>query len=131
MDWLDLLHVADSSFPTGAYAHSAGLETLAPADAVDLERLLLVRLRETLGRFELVYLIHAYSLDLADLDRDLHTRLLPRETRDASASIGTSLLRAACDLTSDGRLIGFLEHGPYRHHPIAFGAVGHAFDVDP
>ena len=32
MGWLDLLHIADSSFPSGAYVHSWGLETLAPSD---------------------------------------------------------------------------------------------------
>ena len=127
MDWLDVLHVADSSFPTGAYVHSAGLESLEE----DLDQVLTVRAEQTLGRFELVFLLHAYTDDLLALDRNLHTMLFAHESRAASSAIGTNLLRAVSDVHSDERLAAFLRDGPYRHHPIAFGAVCAALSAPP
>jgi urease accessory protein len=131
MDWLDLLHMADSSFPTGAYAHSSGLETLAPSGVDELEHVLALRLTETLGRFELVFVLHAYAGLLVELDEQLHAMFFPREAREASSLIGTSLLRNACDVLVDARLSDFLTLGLYRHLPIAFGAVAAACTAPP
>ena len=66
--WLDALHVLDSSFPTGAYIHSFGLETLAPGNIAQLQTALALRVQENLARLDLVFLLHAYSDDLVDLD---------------------------------------------------------------
>jgi urease accessory protein len=129
MDWLDFLHVVDSSFPTGAYAHSSGLETLAPHGIEELELLLALRVNETLGRFELVFVLHAHSGPLVELDEQFHTMLLPREAREASSAIGTSFLRSVCDVVDDERLTKFASTGTHRHSPIVFGAVAAAFDV--
>jgi urease accessory protein len=128
---LDLLHLADSSFPTGAYAHSAGLETLALRTSSELERHLQLRVRESLGRFELVFLLHAYHDELVGLDARYHTMVLPREVREASSQVGTQLLRAACDLFAGARLHEFLVDGAHHHHPIVFGAVAAALEVPP
>lgn len=126
---LDWLHVIDSSFPTGAYVHSAGLEALAPAGLEALEALLALRLRETVARFELVFLLHAYTAPLVPLDDQLHAMLLPREAREASGRVGTSLLRNACDLFDHPRLAAFSRDGQHQHLPVAFGAVAAALDV--
>ncbi len=50
---LDLLQIADSSFPSGSYAHSLGLEALYAAGAVDLERHLRFVLAHGQARVEL------------------------------------------------------------------------------
>ena len=126
MDWLDFLHVVDSSFPTGAYAHSAGLETLAPDGRHELELLLSFRIREVVGRFELVFLLHAYTSDVGALDNQYHAMLLPREAREASSLIGASLLRGALDVVAIPPL-----DFPHHHYPIVFGALMAALKVEP
>src|SRR4051812_17147604 len=130
MDWLDFLHVVDSSFPTGAYAHSSGLETLAPTDPDMLEQLIALRTRETLARFELVFLLHAYTCSLVDLDELFNAMLLPREAREASSVIGTSLLRSVADVVTDARLEDFAHTGQHHHYPIVFGALAAGLAVE-
>jgi urease accessory protein len=128
MLWLDVLHVLDSAFPTGAYAHAAGLESLAPRD---LQPALELRLEESIGRLELVFLLHAYSHDLVELDHMLHASLLVREPRDASTVVGTSLLRSVCEILPDQRLAAFLAQGTHHHQAVSFGAVASALDMEP
>ncbi|MBV9357282.1 MAG: hypothetical protein JO023_17365, partial [Chloroflexi bacterium] len=127
--WYDLLHVVDSSFPTGAYAHSAGLESLGVRDADGLSGLLETRIEQPLGRLDLVFLLHAGTGDLVELDARLHTMLIARETRAASAQIGTALLRATCELRAEPRLVEFLQAQTPHHQPVAFGAVMRAFAI--
>src|SRR5262249_44066941 len=101
---LDLLQIADSAFPTGAYVHSSGLEWLAQQGPLDLEALLRLRLRESLGRFELVFVCAAQRAGSSEpaallaLDERVHAMLLPRETRAASSQVGRRLLATAADL---------------------------------
>jgi len=129
--WLDALHVLDSSFPTGAYVHSFGLETLAPGNVTELQTALALRVEESLARLELIFLLRAYTDDLVNLDERLHALLLPREPREASASIGTHLLRAACDLFDNARIKTFLAESRHHHQPIAYGALAAALDLAP
>jgi|SRR5579864_601130 len=128
MLWLDVVHVFDSAFPTGAYAHAAGLESLKPPD---LRAALDLRLEESIGRLDLVFLLHAYRDDLVMLDDFLHASLLIREPREASSVIGTSLLRSACDVLPDQRLAAFLANGAHHHHAVAFGALACALEMEP
>ena len=126
--WLDALHLLDSAFPTGAFVHSLGLESLAPTN---LEAALASRLEESLARFELVFVLHARTGDLLELDDRMHAMLLARELRLASSVVGTSLLRAACDLLTDSRLDDFLHAGQHHHQPVVFGAVTAALELAP
>ncbi len=105
IDWLSaLLQTADSSFPTGAYAHSSGLEMLTALGVVTDARSLSAFLRERvvpmLGEYELPYLGFAYKAagagDLAELtalDREYGAGKLPREMREASAQVGSRRLQ--------------------------------------
>jgi urease accessory protein len=126
MRWLDVLHLLDSSFPTGAYVHSFGLEALAPTD---LQAALTLRVEQGLARLELVFLRHAYSHDLLGLDQRLHALLLVRESREASALIGTQLLKSALDFLADARLERFMREARCHHHPITFGALTALLDL--
>jgi urease accessory protein len=128
-DWFDIWHLLDSSFPTGAYVHSFGLESLAPANATQLRALLTLRLQSQLAHLEIAFLLHAYTEDLVVLDERLHTMLLVREPRDASAAIGTHLLRTASDIIPDVRLHEFLLNGRFHHHSVSFGGLAAALDV--
>ena len=103
--WLAaLLQTADSSFPTGAYAHSGGLETLVDlgvvGDARSLSAFLRGRVVPMLGNYELPYLGFAWTASrggdlaaLAALDREFGAGQLPREARAASVQIGAQRLR--------------------------------------
>ncbi len=126
--WLDVLHVLDSSFPTGGYVHSAGLESVAGGRG-GLEALLRLRIEQSLARLELVFVLHAYQHDLLELDARFHALQLMREPREASSAIGASLLRSVVSVVHDARVGQFLRDGRYRHHPIAFGAVAAALEV--
>jgi urease accessory protein len=128
MQWLDVLHVLDSAFPTGAYVHAAGLESLEPRD---LHAALELRLEESIAKLDLVFVLHAYTRDLVALDELLHASLLVREPREASSAIGTSMLRSVCDILPDERLADFVRRGKHHHQAVAFGALGCALEMEP
>ncbi len=157
---LDLLQIVDSAFPTGAYVHSCGLEWLlerpqvarlgslmekaqligdgGPASSerevpdweLLLEHALDTRLRQQLGRCELVALAWAYRAandpELAAVDRLLHASLLPRESRQASAQVGRRFTQAA-ELIFQGLPRWSL---PHHHYPVVFGATAAALRID-
>ncbi len=103
--WLAaLLQTVDSSFPTGAYAHSGGLETLVAlgvvTDARTLSAFLRGRVVPMLSDYELPYLGFARAAaeaedvaELLALDRELGAGKLPREAREASAQVGARRLQ--------------------------------------
>ena len=135
MRWLPfLLQTTDSLFPTGAYAHSAGLESLVQlglvTDAPTLAAFLRAHALPALARYELPYLGFAREAAaqgdeeaLVALDREYGAGKLAREARDASASIGTQRLRMLLRLpmlsdTRDGE-----NHGAALAVARAFGAA--------
>jgi urease accessory protein len=86
---------------------------------------------QALARLDLVFVDHAYRVDLLELDRRYHVMQLVREPREASAAIGTSLLRSATDVLPDARVGQFLRDGRHHHHPVAYGAIACALEMPP
>lgn len=96
---LGLLQTSDSLYPTGAYAHSFGLEGMVDAGVVkdreSLRRFLLTSVLPTLSHVELPLVAHAWEAfgradwpqvgELCALSAALRA---PRESRAASAAIG-------------------------------------------
>ncbi len=136
--WLSaLLQTSDSLFPTGAYAHSGGLETLVELgvvnDAPSLSAFLRGHVVPTLGQFELPYLRLAHAAAqtgavdaLAALDREYGAAKLPRETREASAQVGArrlqTLLKIMPDMATPGRAVAAAFHAGIQRGE----AAGHA-----
>jgi urease accessory protein len=121
---LDLIQIADSAFPSGAYAQSFGLEGLYELGDVDLEAQMRFLLANGLARVELPVVRLAFSgLEEPQALDELMDVLLPvAEFRVGSRSIGKSFLRAvkglqACDLEAE-------------HHPVVFGAVLRHWHLD-
>ena len=103
-DWLPwLLQVNDSQFPSGAYAHSMGLEALAQRELVnnadDVEAFLHRQVLPSLLAFELPLLAKAHALAasgdldaLRSLDDELDAWKLAAELRQASRQLGSRRL---------------------------------------
>lgn len=110
---LSLLQISDTAFPTGAFAHSQGLEAFHAAgelrDARDLGRLLELQL-SALSSSDCVALRAAHEDDSQDLgfaveaDRALTATRLARELRESSAATGRRFLGSVRALGVGGRV---------------------------
>ena len=111
--FLAALQLADSFFPSGMYAHSQGLESMASrgwvtgADGVEryLHNLLIRSVLPSDG----VALLSAHSAaqdydmtTLVDIDWRLHAMKLPEEMRVASCHAGRRILDETASLIEDG-----------------------------
>ena len=135
--WLPfLLQTSDPLFPTGAYAHSLGLEELARLGASGVvrdEATLLDFFRgqviPALACFELPHLRFAHDAArtgdvpaLCTLDRELAAWKVARETRDASAQLGARRLRALLQIDPCELLQRCETELPWKHHLVIYGA---------
>lgn len=130
-EWLPwLLQVNDSQFPSGAYAHSMGLEELVQhgivKNADDLETFLHRQIIPSLLAFELPFLLQAHaaaaSADhtaLRTLDDDLDAWKLASELRQASRQLGSRRLSLVQKLNSDDFLSAYVQSAAPCHHLIA------------
>ncbi len=125
-----LLQVSDSQFPSGAYAHSQGLEELTQhgwvRDADDLERFLHHQILPCLLAFELPMLLQAHRAAafgnheaLRALDQELDAWKLPAELRQASRAMGARRLALVTKLDPDAALTEYVESGAPCHHLVA------------
>lgn len=130
-EWLPwLLQVNDSQFPSGAYAHSMGLEELVQRGMVkkpeDLETFLHRQIIPSLLAFELPFLIRAHALAAADdstglrlLDEELDAWKLAAELRQASRQLGSRRLALVQKLDADPAVAAYAQSGAPCHHLIA------------
>ncbi len=136
--WLPaLLQTADALFPTGAYAHSFGLEEMVALGVVhnehSLRDFLTGHVLPTLETQELPYLRFAFecATDLSALcllDRELNALKLARETREASVQIGLRRLKALLTILDTPLLADFaaaIARGEaFGHHVCACALQG-------
>lgn len=147
--WLWLMQANDSQYPSGAYAHSYGLEELVECgvvrDAQGLERFLETQIVPALLTFDLPYFRVAHeaagsedAVRLLELDEALDAWRLPAETRDASRRIGSRRLELLRQLTPSPLVESICTARPYSHHlvvtaielsalPVALAARAFAF----
>ena len=141
---LYLLQVANSFFPTGAFSHSYGFETLIEREIISDAKTL-----ETHCRDWLLYGVApvdgaavacgyraalAGDLDkLLELDNVVGALKLPREVREASFKTGGAFLNVMCKVFKMKRLIPYVEAVANKncegHHSVAFGVAASDFEI--
>jgi urease accessory protein len=139
---LALLQFSDGTFPTGAYAHSCGLETCVQAgsvrDAAGVEHFLRAYLQGTVGRADAAAAVIAMRAAAAndliaclELDATLEAMKPASELRAASRQLGRQTLRTAIALMDDPLLVQFAHLADTNatpcHHAVVFGIAGAAF----
>lgn len=129
-EWLPwLLQVNDSQFPSGAYAHSMGLEGMVQLESVrtaaDLEAFLRQQIAPSLLAFELPYLRLAHAAAAAEdaaaltaMDEELEAWKLAAELRAASRRIGSRRLDLVRRLSPAPLLERYAAGGAPCHHLI-------------
>jgi urease accessory protein len=124
-----LLQANDSSYPSGAYAHSYGLEELVESgivrNAADLARFLECQVLPALLTFEIPFFARAHTaaaaMDLGALqtmDAELDAWRIPAEIRDASRRIGSQRLDLLATLDDSPFIAGFRTACPRGHHLV-------------
>lgn len=129
-EWLPwLLQVNDSQFPSGAYAHSMGLEELTQREYVrkpeDLEHFLHQQIIPSLKAFELPFLARAHAAAAAEnleslraLDDELEAWKLAAELRQASRQLGSRRLAMVRKLEICPLLEAYASSNAPCHHLI-------------
>lgn len=124
-----LLQANDTAYPSGAYAHSFGLEELVEAGVVstatDLENYLVKQILPAVLTFEIPYFARAHAAavegncnELLALDAELDAWRIPAELRDASRRIGSQRLDLLVQLDPTPLVIEYRQLSPRSHHLV-------------
>jgi urease accessory protein len=137
---LALLHLCDSLFPVGSFAHSDGLESAVAARRVvstaDLRGWTNATLTVTLGDAELPALrgamqaVRANAMRvLAELDDEVDAMRPSAASREATRTMGTRLLKTWQQIRPSPAVQNALSTRARYTYPVAFGVVCAASDV--
>lgn len=124
-----LLQANDTAYPSGAYAHSFGLEELVESGVVstaeDLENFIGKQILPALLTFEIPLFARAHAAALAEegsvlleIDRELDAWRIPAELRDASRRIGSQRLDLLARLDPSPLILRHRELAPRSHHLV-------------
>lgn len=143
---LALLHLCDSLFPIGAFAHSDGLEAATAAGLVagidDLRQWMAVCLDDSLGTCEgraVLLACHAFAerrwAALGDLDMEMNALRPSSTARRSSRAMGVRLLKTWQQIRPHGdleRLVADVGTGRLLATlPVAFGAACASVGIEP
>ena len=128
-----LLQANDSSYPSGAYAHSFGLEEMVESGIItkspDLERFLECQVLPALLTFEIPMFARAHRAaaqqdleTLRALDAELDAWRIPHEAREASRRIGSQRLDLLAVLDESPFIASFRNACP-RGHQLVVTAI--------
>lgn len=141
---LSLFQLTDSFFPSGAFAHSWGLETFVcnglVGDVGSLEDFLSACLRGQVARSEALVVKLAFEAALRSdlsacvrLDKRLYAMKTARECREGGRQIGRQVLRVVNTLRQGavlGEFARIVEAGKaWGNHATVFGLVCHAMGI--
>ncbi len=139
---LALLQFTDSFFPTGAFAHSFGLETYVQDghvhDRETLESFLRAVLNHGIRTGDALAVALTYKAteieQIVHLDQRLTAMKISRELREGSVKIGKQFLRNAATLAKSEMLDEYVKRIQSRkfagHHAVAYGLVASAAKID-
>jgi len=124
-----LFQANDTAYPSGAYAHSFGLEELVECAVIltpaALENFLLKQILPALLTFEIPAFARAHTAAvqadvaaLLALDRELDGWRIPAELRDASRRIGSQRLDLLAQLDPTPLLCEYRALAPRSHHLV-------------
>lgn len=127
--WLWLFQANDTAYPSGAYAHSFGLEELVESGVVqspaDLENFLQKQILPALLTFEIPFFARAHASavvgdveQLLALDAELDAWRIPAELRDASRRIGSQRLDLLAQLDPSSLVVRYRARSPRSHHLV-------------
>jgi urease accessory protein len=142
-----LLQANDSAYPSGAYAHSFGLEEIVESGVVrnarELEDFIGKQIIPALLTFEIPFFARAHAAAttpdhqaLLAIDRELDAWRIPAELRDASRRIGSQRLDLLATLQNTPFIADFRAACPRSHHlvvtaiefsPLPLGQAARAF----
>ncbi|HXX66701.1 MAG TPA: urease accessory UreF family protein [Polyangiaceae bacterium] len=126
-----VLQIADSAFPVGGFAHSAGLEAMVhhgwPSTVVELDTYVAAHLWNV-GHSSLPFVGAAYDApaDLVVIDRRLDALLSNHVANRASRTQGRAFIATAARVFDDpemGRLAQLADGGSHAHLAPLFGAA--------
>ncbi|QGU05625.1 urease accessory protein UreF [Corynebacterium comes] len=135
---LTMLHLTDSALPTGGFSHSLGLESYLQRDLVNspetFSRWMYAYIRQTSYNDALVAKLTAEAVaqpheeavrSLKLLDALAHTTLVPRQIRDANASMGLRMCKIIAVAVPDHPLIEWYTEAVTEGHAYGCPALAH------